>query len=201
MPLQIYKNIDDIEVGLDEAGRGCLAGPVVAAGVILPKIFPDTIWEQIKDSKKLSEKKRNILSEYIKKHAISYHISFIGINIIDNINILHASIKAMHECIQNLSIIPDNLLVDGNYFTPYKHIDTYIPHQCIKKGDDIYLSIASASILAKTARDNYIIKLCEENPEYDKYGWRKNKCYGTKQHRDAIKKYGKTHLHRKSFRC
>ncbi|MGJ8716380.1 MAG: ribonuclease HII [Maribacter stanieri] len=188
MLLNFYKNIN--ETGTDEAGRGCLAGPVTAAAIILPESFENTI---LTDSKLLSEKNRGLLEPLLKSKSICYGIAHIQQNVIDDINILNASILAMHQAIDSLSKTPDYIIVDGNRFKPYKDI----PHSCIIKGDSKYLSIAAASVLAKTARDAYMLKLHEEYPMYN---WKRNKGYPTKEHRAAIKKYGPTKYHRMSFK-
>lgn len=188
MLLNFYKNIN--ETGTDEAGRGCLAGPVTAAAIILPESFENTI---LTDSKLLSEKNRGLLEPLLKSESICYGIAHIQHDVIDDINILNASILAMHQAIDSLSKTPDYIIVDGNRFKPYKDI----PHACIIKGDSKYLSIAAASVLAKTARDAYMLKLHEEYPMYN---WKKNKGYPTKEHRAAIKKYGPTKYHRMSFK-
>jgi len=178
------------ETGCDEAGRGCLAGPVTAAAVVLPNEFsPDLL----NDSKQLSEKIREFLAPVIKQNALCYHITNIEPQEIDNINILNASIRAMHECIKNLNPLPQYIIVDGNRFKPVANI----PHSCIVKGDSKYLSIAAASVLAKTYRDEHMNMLHEEYPVYN---WKKNKGYPTREHREAIKKYGITKYHRKTFR-
>lgn len=179
-----------VEAGCDEAGRGCLAGPVVAAAVILPSDYYN---ETLDDSKKLTEKKRNELRTIIETEAISWAVAFVDHEKIDQINILNASYLAMHQAIEKLNALPEHLIIDGNRFKKYKNI----PHQCIVKGDAKYLSIAAASVLAKTHRDEYMMKLHEEFPNY---GWDKNKAYATEKHREAIKKYGQTLYHRKSFR-
>lgn len=179
-----------IEAGCDEVGRGCLCGPVVAAAVIINKNFDPKL---INDSKKLTFKKRMALDEYIKNEAEDYAIAELAPEIIDNHNILNASIHAMHLSLDQLSIRPELILVDGNRFHPYN----FIPHQCIIKGDGKYLSIAAASILAKNYRDRLMIQLHEEFPHY---GWNKNFGYATKEHREALKKHGPTKYHRKSFR-
>ena len=204
-------NRNKIEAGIDEAGRGCLAGPVVAAVVILPDTFPDDTYKQIRDSKKLSEKKREMLFTYITKHASDYAIASSTPAEIDEHNILQATFNTMHKAIHKLSFIPELLLVDGNGFRPFK-IDSaknkndndddniYVEHRCVKGGDNEYLAIAAASILAKVSRDRYMKALCKANPELNtKYGWMKNKAYGTQQHRDGIKEHGITEYHRKSF--
>lgn len=178
------------ETGTDEAGRGCLAGPVTAAAVILPLEFE---LELLNDSKQLSEKTREYLRPLIQEKALCYHITNIGPEIIDEINILNASIKAMQECIVKLNPVPEYIIVDGNRFKAINNI----PHSCIVKGDSKYLSIAAASILAKTYRDDYMNMIHEEYPMYN---WKKNKGYPTMEHREAIRKYGITKYHRKTFR-
>lgn len=178
------------ETGTDEAGRGCLAGPVTAAAVILPSDFQ---LDLLTDSKQLSEKTREYLKPIIQEKAICYHITNIEPEIIDEINILNASIKAMQDCIVKLNPVPEYIIVDGNRFKPVNNI----PYSCIIKGDSKYLSIAAASVLAKTYRDEYMNKLHEEFPMYN---WKKNKGYPTLEHREAIRKYGITKYHRKSFR-
>ena len=179
-----------IEAGCDEAGRGCLAGPVFAAAVILPKKFKNTILDA---SKKLSDKQRKLLRPIIEQEAISWAVAEVSAKEIDEINILNASFLAMHRAIDQLNLIPESLLIDGNRFKKYKNI----PHHCIVQGDGKYLSIAAASILAKTYRDDYMDALHEQFPNYD---WIKNKAYGTEKHREAIIKYGISEHHRKSFR-
>ena len=184
-----YLNENLIEAGCDEAGRGCLAGPVIAAAVILPKDFRH---EWLNDSKQLSEKKRKILKPIIEEHAIAFGIGIVYEKEIDEINILNASIKAMHLALDHLSIVPEFILIDGNRFKKYKDI----PHETIIKGDGKLLNIAAASILAKTYRDEYMEKLNEEIPGYK---WSKNKGYPTKDHRNAIEKIGPSIYHRMSF--
>ena len=179
-----------IEAGCDEAGRGPLAGPVAAAAVILP---PDFKHKLLNDSKQLTEKQRDLLRPIIEKEAISFGVSTIGNHKIDEINILNASFYAMHCSINQLSIKPEALLIDGNRFNPYDGI----PHHCIIKGDGKYLSIAAASVLAKTYRDELMVKLHHEFPMYN---WKQNKGYPTKEHREAIRIYGPTKYHRTSFR-
>ena len=179
-----------IEAGLDEAGRGCYAGPVFAAAVILPKTFFHPL---LNDSKQLSVAQRNLLRPIIEKEAIAYAVAMVSHEEIDNINILQASFKAMHLAIKNLKTKPQLLLIDGNRFVPYLNI----PHRCIIKGDGLYASIAAASVLAKTYRDDFMMNLHEQHPHYN---WCKNKGYGTKEHREAIEKHGLCEHHRKSFR-
>ncbi len=188
--LKTFLNKNIIEAGCDEAGRGCLAGPVVAAAVILP---PDFKNELLNDSKKLSEKNRYILREEIIQKSVSWAVSGIDNDEIDRINILNASIKAMHLAIEQLKIQPEHIIVDGNRFKPYKNI----PHTTIIKGDGKFMSIAAASVLAKTFRDDFMKKI---HLEYVDYEWNKNKGYPTKKHREAIEKYGISKYHRKSFK-
>ncbi len=190
MTLKIQYSSFDLECGTDEAGRGCLAGPVTAAAVILPLSFNNSL---LNDSKQLSEKNRNILKPIIESEATTFAFQHISEIEIDSINILNASIKAMHGSITKLKIPPNYIIVDGNKFKSYKTI----PHQTIIKGDSKYLSIAAASVLAKTYRDEYMEKIHEEFPMYN---WKQNKGYPTKEHRAAIRKYGITKYHRKSFR-
>ena len=178
-----------VEAGCDEAGRGCLSGPVVAAAVILPPNFHNNF---IDDSKKLNEKKSNELKEVIKKESLAWGIGYVSPKEIDDINILNASFLAMHRAIDQLSIKPELLLIDGNKFNQYQNIK----HHCIIKGDSKFLSIAAASILAKTSRDKYMNELDQIYPEYD---WKNNKGYPTAKHRAAISKIGHTEHHRKSF--
>lgn len=179
-----------LEAGTDEAGRGCLAGPVTAAAVLLPENFE---LELLNDSKQLSEKVREKLKPLIEEKAISFAVTHLGPLVIDEINILNASIKAMQECIIKLNPTPNYIIVDGNRFKPVQNI----PYSTIVKGDAKYLSIAAASVLAKTYRDEYMDKIHEEFPMYN---WKKNKGYPTVEHRDAIKKYGPCKYHRMSFR-
>lgn len=178
------------EVGCDEAGRGCLAGPVVAAAVILDSKFENSI---INDSKKLSEKNRNQLRQYIEDNALAWAVGIVTPQEIDEINILNASFLAMHRALDQLKTPIDLIVVDGNRFNKYNEI----PHECIVKGDGKYMNIAAASILAKTYRDEIMEKLDLEFPEYN---WKKNKAYPTKAHREAIAKFGTTPHHRLSFR-
>lgn len=183
-------SLNPLEAGCDEAGRGCLAGPVVAAAVILPPTFQNPL---INDSKQLSHKQRTFLREVIEKEATCFAIGLVTPEEIDQINILNASILAMHLAINKLSIIPEHLIIDGNRFKPFKKIT----HTCIVKGDSLYMSIAAASILAKTYRDEYMVDLSHKFPVYS---WTKNKGYPTEEHRKAIEEYGITPHHRKSFR-
>jgi len=178
------------EAGTDEAGRGCLAGPVVAAAVILPVNFSH---ELLNDSKKLTEKQRQFLRPIIEKEALAWGVAYVWQEEIDEINILQASILAMHKSIDKLSKIPAHIIVDGNKFNSYKKI----PHETIIKGDGKYLSIAAASVLAKTYRDDYMEKIHQDFPNY---AWDKNKGYPTKVHRQGIREHGITKHHRKTFR-
>jgi len=178
-----------LEAGCDEAGRGCLAGPVVAAAVVFKKNYKNNL---INDSKQLNEKKRDELRLIIEKEALYWAVAFVDQKKIDEINILNASILAMHLALDKLATKPDFIIVDGNKFKPYQNI----PHQTVVKGDSKYLSIAAASILAKTYRDDFMKKIHLEHPQYD---WLHNKGYPTPKHREAIKQYGITIYHRKSF--
>jgi ribonuclease HII len=188
--LKAYLSNDRVEAGCDEAGRGCLAGPVTAAAVILPSRFSNPL---LNDSKKLNVKQRDHLRGIIETQALAWQVAFITPLEIDDINILNASFLAMHKAIQKLSLKPDFLLIDGNRFKPFPTID----HACIIKGDGKYMSIAAASILAKTHRDAYMKKL---SLKYSKYGWEQNKGYPTKAHRNAIIEHGPSIHHRQSFR-
>jgi len=179
-----------LECGCDEAGRGCLAGPVIAAAVILPEDF---VCELLNDSKQLSEKQRDFLRIIIEKEALAWSVASVDNHGIDRINILNSSILAMHKAIDGLRIQPEHIIVDGNRFKPYKEI----PHTTIVKGDGKYLSIAAASILAKTHRDELMMALDQEFPQYN---WKKNKAYPTKQHKAAIKTFGLTPYHRLTFK-
>jgi ribonuclease HII len=179
-----------IEAGCDEAGRGCLAGPVLAAAVILPKDYKN---KTLNDSKQVSEKKRDLLRKEIEKEAIDFGVGIVDNVEIDKINILNASFLAMHRAINQLKSSPELLLIDGNRFNPYQKI----PHECIIKGDGKFLSIAAASILAKTYRDEFMF---DAHLKYPEYSWDRNKGYPTKTHRQAIKNIGTTNLHRMSFR-
>lgn len=179
-----------LEAGTDEAGRGCLSGPVVAAAVILPKNFSHDL---LNDSKQLSEKNRMLLKLIIEKEALAFGVSFVWQDEVDKINVLQASITGMHRAIEALKITPEFIIVDGNKFRDYKEI----PHETIIKGDAKYLSIAAASVLAKTYRDEYMAKIHDEFPPYN---WKKNKGYPTKEHRKAIRQFGATKYHRKTFK-
>ncbi len=188
--LKISFSESNLEAGTDEAGRGCLAGPVVAAAVILSKEFEHPF---LNDSKQVTEKKRQELRPFIEGQAISFGVSFIDHNEIDKLNVLKASITGMHRSIEQLKPQPEFIIVDGNKFVNYKNIN----HQTIVKGDAKYLSIAAASVLAKTYRDEYMEKI---HLEYPMYNWKQNKGYPTKEHREAIVKYGISPYHRKSFK-
>ena len=186
-----------VEAGCDEAGRGCLAGSVYAAAVILPEDYQN---ELLNDSKQLTEKRRYQLREIIQRDAVAWAVGIVTPEEIDKINILNASILAMHRALDQLTVRPEAIIVDGNRFRPYcsvvGDISTNIPHTTIVKGDGKYLSIAAASILAKTYRDDYMNRLAEEYPQYD---WLSNKGYPTKKHREAIRQYGITPYHRRSY--
>jgi len=179
-----------LEAGTDEAGRGCLCGPVVAAAVILPENFEHPF---LNDSKQLSEKQRKELKPFIEKHAVAFGVSFVDEKEVDTLNVLQASITGMHQSIKQLKIQPKFIIVDGNKFKAYEEIS----HQTIVKGDAKYLSIAAASVLAKTYRDEFMEKI---HQEYPMYNWKQNKGYPTKQHRNAIREFGITKYHRKTFR-
>ncbi|MEY2895038.1 MAG: Ribonuclease [Bacteroidota bacterium] len=185
-----YFQSEGIEAGLDEAGRGCLAGPVVAAAVILPKDFHDKL---LTDSKQLNAKQRKQLIDVVKNYAIDYAIAEVDHETIDQINIYKASVMAMHKAVDKLRTPPDHLLVDGNRFISYP----FIQHTCIVKGDSKYFSIAAASILAKTYRDEWMQKAAEKYPGY---GWERNAGYPTLEHRKAVLSLGPTEIHRKTFR-
>lgn len=187
--LKSYFQNELIEAGCDEAGRGCYAGPVFAAAVILPKAFYHPL---LNDSKQVKELQRNELRIIIEQQAIAFAVGMVTHEEIDKINILKASFKAMHLAIEKLKPQPQFLLIDGNRFTPYKKIK----HQCIIKGDATYANIAAASILAKTYRDEFMMKLHKKFPQYN---WQKNKGYGTLEHRQAIEEFGLCRYHRKSF--
>jgi len=180
----------EVEAGCDEAGRGCIAGPLFAAAVVLSPRFRNPV---LNDSKKLSPVKRQQLRTVIEKEAIAWGVGVVNEKEIDQINILNASFLAMHRALDNMEVIPTNLLIDGNRFKPYRKI----PHNCIVKGDGIYASIAAASILAKTHRDEYMDSVCME---YPLYGWNRNRGYPTREHRKALLEHGITPYHRRSFR-
>ncbi|MBS4012935.1 MAG: ribonuclease HII [Bacteroidetes bacterium] len=188
----LFESRLSLQAGCDEAGRGCLAGPVFAAAVILPKKIPFEISEILNDSKKLSKKNRYLLRLSIEKHALAFSVKMLDNNIIDKINILQASFRAMHMAIRDLSVMPKLLLIDGPYFLPY----VGIPHQCIIKGDSKYMPIAAASVLAKTWRDEYMEGI---HLQYPQYLWNSNKGYASAKHCEAIAKFGLSPYHRKSF--
>jgi len=185
-----YFKKNTIEAGCDEAGRGCLSGPVFAAAVILPAGFKNDL---LNDSKKLTENQRNLLRPIIEKEALAWAVASVSNEEIDEINILNASFLAMTRAVKRLKTKPEHLLIDGNRF----RTDLKIPFTCMIKGDARFLSIAAASVLAKTYRDDFMEKIAEEFPDY---GWKKNKGYPTKKHREGIKKFGVTKYHRKTFR-
>ncbi len=187
--LELKYDTTRIEAGCDEAGRGCLAGPVFAAAVILPDNFQNDL---LNDSKQLSEKQRDLLRPVIEREALAWAVASVDNHEIDEINILNASILAMHRALDQLAIRPQHIIIDGNRFKKYREI----PHLCIVKGDGKYMSIAAASVLAKTHRDEYMYKLHEQFPGYN---WQKNKGYPTQEHRNKIKEIGITDFHRKSF--
>ncbi len=188
--LKDYKDSQVLVAGCDEAGRGCLAGPVFAAAVILPKRFSHKLLD---DSKKMTELHRLLLRDVIKKKAIAWAVGVCDHTEIDTINILKASFLAMHKAIDQLQARPGLLIIDGNRFTPYPTI----PHKCFIGGDGLYASIAAASVLAKTERDDYMNQLHEQFPHY---GWKTNKAYATQEHREALSKFGISPFHRRSFR-
>ncbi len=187
--LQNFLNQDRIEAGCDEAGRGCLAGPVCAAAVIMPADYSNPMLD---DSKKMTSFNRSLLKKEIERLAVDYAVVFIDNNKIDEINILQASLLGMHKALDKLKVRPQHILVDGNKFNAYKNIQ----HTCIVKGDGKFISIAAASVLAKTYRDQWMIQL---HNKFNMYGWNKNKGYPTQKHRDAILKHGITPYHRRSF--
>jgi ribonuclease HII len=186
-----FLDVEKIEAGCDEAGRGCIAGPVCAAAVILPNDFYHPL---LNDSKKMTEKDRENLRPIIEKEAIAFGVAFIDHKEIDKINILKASFKAMHQALDKLQTIPNSLLIDGNRFVKYKNIE----HHCIIKGDGKYATIAAASVLAKTYRDELMMKLDKKFPQYK---WSSNKGYPTIVHRNAVSQFGLTPYHRKTFAC
>jgi ribonuclease HII len=185
-----HHTLDLLEAGCDEAGRGCLAGPVFAAAVVLPKHYQN---EHLNDSKQLNKNQRNLLRKIIENDALTWAVASVSEKEIDKINILNASVLAMHRAIEQLKLKPDFLLIDGNRFKPYKKI----PHQTVVKGDGKYLSIAAASVLAKTYRDDYMSKI---HTEFPNYGWLTNQGYPTQKHYESIEKYGITKHHRKTFK-
>lgn len=187
--LELFMAPGRIEAGCDEAGRGCLAGPVFAAAVILPPDFENSL---LNDSKQLTEKQRYALRPIIQEQAVAWAVGIVDNEEIDRINILKASILAMHKAIDSLEVRPEHILVDGNRFYPYRDI----PHTTVVKGDGKYLSIAAASVLAKTCRDDFMNRIAQEYPQY---GWLDNKGYPTAAHREAIRQYGTTPYHRMSF--
>lgn len=187
--LQSFFKADEIEAGIDEAGRGCYAGPVFAAAVILPASFSHPL---LNDSKQLKEQQREELRPLIETQSIAWAVAMVSNEEIDRINILQATYVAMHQCIAQLKKVPTHLLIDGNRFKPYQNI----AHTCMVKGDSRFASIAAASILAKTHRDAYMLRLHQEYPQYQ---WQQNKGYGTALHREAISRYGLCKYHRKSF--
>ncbi len=196
--LKDYFDKDKLEVGIDEAGRGPLFGPVYVGAVIAPR--DDPIFLQLRDSKKLSERKRLEAFDYIKEMAVDYSIKSADCCVIDKKNIYNATYELMHDALRDLMVKPELILADGNQFFPYEQDGKSIPHECIIKGDDTYTCIAAASILAKVSRDKYIETLCDNNPELnERYNIGSNKGYGAKAHIDGIKKYGITQWHRKTF--
>jgi ribonuclease HII len=200
MSLNIFQERDKIEVGIDEVGRGCLLGRVYAACVILPQEFKDSMYLNIKDSKKISKNKRSQLANYIKNIALDWSVDHVDEDTIDKINILQSSVKAMHKSLDKLNITPDKLLVDGTYFKPYlDNNDNYINYECIPNGDNTYLSIAAASIIAKVERDSYINYLVDDFPILKEYDIHNCKGYGTARHIETIRNKGITRFHRKTF--
>ena len=200
--MQRFLDEELLEVGVDEVARGCLAGPVFSAAVIWPKEVDDDylkLESQIRDSKKLSRKKRNELRCFIEEICLDFSVSSEDNYKIDSVNILNATQSAMHCAIKQLNIVPDHILVDGHIFNPYYHKNDLIEHTCIKGGDNKFIPIACASILAKEYHDDFIKNLCATNEELKIYDWENNMCYGTQKHLDAIRKYGISQYHRKSF--
>jgi len=189
-PLRLCSKVNCLEAGCDEAGRGCLAGPVFAAAVILP---PDFSHPLLNDSKQMSKAHRDLLRTVIEQQAVAWAVAFADVGEIDRINILWASVSAMHQAVTSLSVKPEHLIIDGNRFKPYPGI----PHTCFVKGDSLFASIAAASVLAKTHRDAYMAQMALKFPQYK---WDKNMGYPTKAHRAAISRWGVSPLHRKSFR-
>lgn len=197
--LKRYRNKNHIEVGIDEAGRGPLLGRVYVGAVILPPDDPDFDYSLMRDSKKLSVKRRLEAYEHIKEHAINWTFAYSDEKQIDKENILQATFTAMHRAIDQLLVRPDHLLVDGDKFRIYTEDNKIVPHLCVEEGDNTYASIAAASIVAKVEHDKYIDELCDEHPELEVYGLRTNRGYGTAQHIAAIKQHGITKWHRRSF--
>lgn len=199
-----YYETNKLEVGIDEAGRGCLLGPVCIGAVIMNDIHDNPPPYEIQDSKKCSPKIRKELRNYIENNAIAYNVQFISEKEIDKQNILQATIKGMHQCLDNITSVIniDTILVDGTYFHTYKHKQQLksIPHICIPGGDNQYLNIAAASILAKEYRDEYILNLCKNNTILHNYDIENNKGYGTKTHMKALQEFGPTQWHRQSFK-
>ena len=196
-----YLEKERLEVGMDEAGRGPLFGPVYTAAVIFPQ-EEEYLNEYIVDSKKLTSHRRRLMAyDYVKEHAVAYSTFAVNEKMIDKLNIFHATYWGMHQALDNLPIVPDHIIVDGNMFKPYSKEGEYIPHTCVVKGDDKYASIAAASILAKVERDLYVEELCDKYPILEeRYNMRKNKGYGTKDHMNGIKEYGVTSSHRFSYK-
>lgn len=210
LSLYMGDDVNEVQAGIDEAGRGCFAGPVVAAAVVWDNqwlIDHKDVYKElsdIKDSKKLSEKKRKACFEFIQQHAHDWKVTFVDNQTIDKVNILNATYQAMHGALDGLEkACVDRILVDGSNFKTYiskKENQFSIPHQCVTGGDNKYLSIAAASILAKVSRDEYIKSVCVDEPSYqEKYDWINNKCYGTGNHIEGIRTYGLTSFHRKTF--
>ena len=199
--MKTYYHEDLLEAGVDEVARGCLAGPIYSAAVVWPKELDDIENAPIlKDSKKLSKRQRLICKDFIEENAIDFSVASNDNNTIDKINILQTTYKTMHDAISKLNLNIDFLLIDGSHFDPYYDKgNEIIPYKCIVGGDDKYAAISCASILAKVYHDQYIESICDSDPNLEKYGWRSNMCYGTKQHLDAIKEYGLTKFHRKTF--
>jgi len=196
--MQPYYFEDLLEAGVDEVARGCMAGPVYTAAVVWPKDLEDSLI--LKDSKQYSKRRRLILKDYIEENAIDFSVTSEDNKSIDKINILNATLKSMHKSIRGLNMEVDHILVDGQNFKNYYNGDgELVPNTCIVNGDAKYAPIACASILAKVYHDTYIEKLCDENPELERYGWTSNMCYGTAEHLAAITKYGITPYHRRTF--
>jgi ribonuclease HII len=210
--MQLHKYVGQYKyvVGIDEVARGCLAGRVYTAAVILPEEFPDDEYKYIRDSKTLSAKQREKMCSYIEKHAVAFAVDYAEVEEVDQYNILNATMRSMHRAVDELMeqldgrLKPEFIMVDGPKFPNYKWIasddtEISIPHETINHGDALYRNIAAASIVAKVYHDEYIRNTVEEHPEYEKYGWLSNMCYGTAQHIKAIREHGLTPLHRKSF--